>query len=137
LDTDFHDPVLEFPTITVCPLEPFNETKVNFVALSKVSNYDETMLERNAILLQNITSLSYDNLKEFVEYYNKYKFNIESWKKKSLREWAFAIAADVDEIFFSCKFRAATINCGELFHTVYSEKGLCFSFNPRYHGVDE
>lgn len=137
LDTDFHDPVIEFPTITVCPLEPYNDTKVNMTAVTGVSNYDYNLLERNTLLLQNLTSLTYDNMKEFDEYYNKYKVNLESWKKKTLRKWAFAIAADVEEVFHSCKFRAAVMNCGEIFQTVYSEKGLCYSFNPRYHGVDE
>jgi hypothetical protein len=77
-------------------------------------------------------------LKEFVAFYKKYNSNSDDWQKKTLRKWAFSVAADVDEIFENpCKFRAVEEKCGEIFQTVYSERGFCYSFNPRYHGFDE
>lgn len=140
LDTDFHDPVLIFPTVTVCPIEPFNETAINGTA-NRLSNYDEDIHEAMTILLQNITRLSYDNLKEFAEFnlknYNAIKESITKWNMETLRKWAFMVALDVDDVFNLCKFRAEFKDCREVFQPIYSERGLCFSFNPRYYGEFE
>lgn len=140
LDTDFHDPVLIFPTVTVCPMEPFNDTAINETAY-RLSNYDSDTQEVNIILLQNITRLSYDNLKEFTEFnlknYNAIKDSITKWDKETLRKFAFNVAIDVDDVFDLCKFRAEFKDCKEIFQPIYSERGLCFSFNARYHGEFE
>lgn len=140
LDTDFHDPVLVFPTVTVCPIEPFNDTAINATG-SRLSNYDDDVNDPNMILLQNITRLSYDNLKEFTEFslqnYNAIKDSIKNWNKQTLRKWAFNVAIDVDDVFNLCKFRAELKDCREIFQPIYSERGLCFSFNPRYYGEFE
>lgn len=141
LDTDFHDPVLRFPTVTVCPIEPFNVDAVNETAFEKVSEHEHAAFASNFGLLQNITRLSYENLKEFVEYVLKniliIKPGATNWQKHSLRKWAFMVAINVDEVFTQCKFREEIKNCSEIFRPIYSERGFCFSFNSRYYGEDE
>lgn len=136
LDTDFHDPLINFPTVTVCPVEPFDSNLVNITATMLASN-DPEAYEANWVLLENITLLSYDNLKEFSELYEKNHKDFTEWHKKGIRERAFQIAIKVDEVFDKCKFRAEYKDCGEVFQPIYSERGLCFSFNPRYYGEHE
>lgn len=141
LDTDFHDPVLTFPTVTVCPFEPYNSSTVNTTAITKLADYESVAYAPNVVLLENITRLSYDNLKEFVLFYIGHKTIINSgatnWNKESLRKWAFRVAIDVDDVFKQCKFREEVKSCNEIFHPVYTERGFCFSFNSRYYGEDE
>lgn len=139
LDTDFYDPVLYFPTVTVCPLEPFNIDAINETAIEKVGNHESSAYEPSVMLLKNLTRLSYENLKDFIisKYTSVIKPSETNWNKQSLRKWAFSVVIDVDDVFTQCKFREEFKNCTEIFHPIYSERGFCFSFNSRYYGESE
>lgn len=130
-----------FPTVTVCPLEPYNETTVNTIALTRLANHEKDLYEQNMILLQNITRVSYDNLKEFTEFniknFNSLKTSMKYWDRDSLRKWVFRVAIEPDDVFNFCKFRGEEKNCEEIFLPIYSERGFCYSFNPRYYGEAE
>lgn len=133
LDTDFHDPVLNFPSVTVCPLEPYDINKVNITT----EYYFGEAYDVSWVLLENVTRLSYDNLKEFSDLYEKNKKISLDWNLKSLREWAFLVAVGIDEVFDSCQFRGEFKDCKEIFRPIYSERGFCFGLNSRYYGEFE
>jgi amiloride-sensitive sodium channel len=61
LDTDFHNQQLDFPTVTVCPLEPFNATFVNDTAYGSIGSYEATS-HLNIPMLQALAKLSYDSV---------------------------------------------------------------------------
>lgn len=114
---------------------------VNTTAITKLAGYENDAYDPNVILLENITRLSYENLKEFAEFSLKHmnviKPDITNWNKETLRKWAFSTAIDVDDVFMECKFREKNTTCADILQPIYSERGFCFSFNSRYYGENE
>lgn len=66
LDTDFHNQQLDFPTVTICPLVPYNLTILNETAYVYVGGHENSSY-LNAPLLEIISKLSYDNINEAAE----------------------------------------------------------------------
>lgn len=138
LDTDIHNDVLEFPTVTVCPIDPTDEEKINATA----NDFFETDVDKSYDYVDLLpfyrifAGLSYDNLLAAdLEYQKALKIdpNIkQSLREVSLREMAFKLALRCDDFFTDCTYRGSPIPCCEYFENLYSERGFCFSFNPRY-----
>lgn len=59
LDTDFHNQKLEFPTVSVCPLHPFDEEKVNATAFS---TFETDNTETFISLLEMLPGFSYEKI---------------------------------------------------------------------------
>jgi hypothetical protein len=60
LDTDFKNELLEFPTITICPQQPYNVDRINETLNGAFDSDDAT----NEILLKSLTELSFDNIED-------------------------------------------------------------------------
>jgi acid-sensing ion channel, other len=109
---------LQFPTVTVCPLDPF-ATDGN-----QTYDYDDSKDQ----YLQLIETLKSEIISEEYERNNG---------QSSLREVVFNIAIKCEELFNDCKFRGNDIPCCNIFKPIYSERGFCFSFNAQYFGNNE
>lgn len=53
-------------------------------------------------------------------------------RDKNLRQLAFQVGIKCDELLEICKYKDEEITCCEYFVPLYTEHGLCYSFNSRY-----
>jgi acid-sensing ion channel, other len=135
--------VLEFPTVTVCPIDPtdedkINETAIDFFGMDANNNYDYVELFP---FFRIFAGLSYDNLGDADSIYTE-ALKIDShidkkFQKVTFREMAFNLALGCDSFLSQCTYRGVPIQCCENFENLYSEHGFCFSFNPRYIGLPD
>jgi amiloride-sensitive sodium channel len=56
---------------------------------------------------------------------------------KNLRQLAFKVGIKCDELLEICKYKDEEITCCEYFMPLYSEQGLCYSFNAHYYSTVE
>jgi hypothetical protein len=61
----------------------------------------------------------------------------EDMRDKNLRQLAFQVGIKCDELLEICKYKDEEITCCEYFMPLYSEHGLCYSFNSRYYSTPE
>lgn len=134
LDTDFHNQELEFPTVAICPLEPWDEYIVNETAYQKLGAYEDTYYEYIP-MLEMLTKLSYENFDSLLSIVKKMTVKLD--KVGNLRQIAFKVAMKCKDLFDSCKFRGEEITCCDNFKAIYTERGFCFAFNARYVGTSD
>ena len=67
LDTDFTLKSIDFPTVIVCPVIPYDSKSVHQVAKEFVGNHMSDF-DSNIPLLEALTTLKYSNIKEFDKY---------------------------------------------------------------------
>ncbi|XP_058811261.1 sodium channel protein Nach-like [Topomyia yanbarensis] len=128
LDTDFHNQEVIFPTVMVCPLEPYEEKVLHEMAFIVLANY-ENGSEHYEPFLKTLTRLSYGVMNEaFLS-----KANLSSNKALSdLRVIVYKLAIPCNAVFGYCRYKDEPISCCLFFKPVYSEHGFCYSFNSRY-----
>lgn len=148
LDTDFHNQQVIFPTVVVCPVDPFDEEKVidyayktlgykyiNFVIfffnLLSFRSY-EAGSERFEPFLKILPQLTYAKMNEALEISLNLTEDTKTLKSKSLRRLAFAVAISCDEVFKTCRYKDDEIKCCDHFLPIYIEHGFCYAFNTRY-----
>ncbi|XP_059617760.1 sodium channel protein Nach [Phlebotomus argentipes] len=130
LDTDFHTQHVIFPTILICPLEPFDETKAREFADEKM---DRIGLEFGQFedFLKSLTKLSYANLDEAVKASEEI-LSDSNLDELFLRSAAFGSSISCPDLFVSCEFRDDPIECCKSFLPKFTEHGFCYAFNPRF-----
>lgn len=136
LDTDYHNHQLEFPTVSICPLDPFDGEKVNETAYRTLAVYEDNYGEY-VPLLEMLPRLSYDTVDIAYEVINSTKAAFDNEPKTSLRKLAFKVAMKCEDLFHSCLYRGEEISCCDYFSPIYSERGFCYSFNARFISADE
>lgn len=132
LDTDFHNQELEFPTVAICPVEPWDEEILNETAYQKLGGYEDNYVEYIPVL-EMLTTLSYDNFNLLQSAISVAKVKLNNIE--NLRNMAFKVAMKCEDLLETCKFRGEEITCCEYFTTIYTERGFCFAFNARYVGI--
>jgi acid-sensing ion channel, other len=142
LDTDVHNEILNFPTVTICPVNSEDQGKVNEtvhkVFAEKIDfdgNYSD-LISFYAVL----PNLTYDNIDIAYKLFlaSKMDSNVEkSFNKSTLREMVFKLAMKCEDLFSVCTYRGESVPCCNFFEQLYSEQGFCFSFNPRYIGLPD
>lgn len=130
LDTDSHNQEMIFPTVLVCPINPFSPEKVNETAYRNLAGYEDNY-EQYVPLLEALPKLSYENFDITYETFMNTTEKIDI-KKTTLRQLIFKVAIKCEELFYVCKYRDEEVSCCEIFSTVYTERGFCYSFNARY-----
>lgn len=162
LDTDFQNQQVFFPTVTVCPINAFSPSFLNDTTSS---SSDATLLARNDSestggdyndesvddgvvgdasnsedyylrFLKALPALSYDTLGTINETLRNVSQR-EEVRGKNLRQLAFKVGIKCDELFEICKYKDEEITCCEYFMPLYSEQGLCYSFNSRYYSTPD
>jgi acid-sensing ion channel, other len=128
---------MDFPTVTVCPVEPFDSNEVNFTAYRNLANYDEETFEEFIPFLEMLTKLSYNNLNIVYEALLNVSQNIDEKKfDTTLRQLAFKVAMKCKDLFDVCTYRGETVECCDYFKSIYTERGFCYAFNARYIGLN-
>ncbi|KAG5682787.1 hypothetical protein PVAND_012118 [Polypedilum vanderplanki] len=141
LDTDFHNQQVFFPTVTICPIESFSPELLNETAFETFARNESEHFEEFLPVLKAIPKLSYEtfgimyeaiqNLTGVSDDENKMK------QLKNLRQLAFKVGIKCDELLEICKYKDEEIACCEYFMPLYSEQGLCYSFNAHYFSTAE
>ncbi|KAK9889769.1 hypothetical protein WA026_007148 [Henosepilachna vigintioctopunctata] len=127
LDTDFHNWDVPFPAITVCQQKPGNETLIDEFIEEHFGDFNEK--DQLKKLLELLTELSYDNIKE-VKKFRKYE---SAFTEKSIRNLVFPLMNKCEDVFEECDWKAKPYNCCEGFFPVFTESGFCYSFNSRHY----
>ncbi|GAB0094040.1 NACH [Sergentomyia squamirostris] len=130
LDTDFHNQHVIFPTILICPLEPYDVDKVKTYSQEHVAKTEADYVQYE-MFLQILTKLSYATLHEAMEAADHLLMD-QKVTDLSLRSAAFASALACEDLFLSCEFRDDPIECCNSFLPKYTEHGFCYAFNPRF-----
>ena len=96
---------------------------------------DESLVEIMPIM-KSLTKLTYDTFgstyESLLNISNEFEIN-----KHDLRQLAFKVGVKCEELLEICKYKDEKISCCEYFFPLYSEHGLCYSFNARYYGRPE
>ncbi|XP_055522415.1 sodium channel protein Nach-like [Wyeomyia smithii] len=130
LDTDFHNQEVIFPTVMVCPTEPYDEKSVQELAFITLANYEDNS-EQYEPLLRLLTQLTYERIAEVVAQ-NENLTDNKQLASKDLRKLAFKSAVQCNATFGYCRYKDEPIDCCFYFKSVYSEWGFCYSFNSRF-----
>ena len=131
LDTDFHNQQVFFPTVTVCPESSFSTSLANETMFEEFAKNDNEILEEYLPVLKALPSLSYETFGAMYEAILNVS-KIQDIKNKNLRQLAFKVGIKCDELLEICKYKDDEITCCDYFLPLYSEHGLCYSFNTRY-----
>ena len=131
LDTDFHNQQLEFPTVTVCPVDPYDAEKLNETAYLTLADYESNYAEYVPIL-EMLPKFSYDDFDMIYEIVLNTTVSLEKVDKTGLRQLVFKVAMKCDDLFYACSYRGEEISCCDFFTPLYSERGFCYSFNAKY-----
>lgn len=122
LDPDFRKSVLEFPTVAICPLQPFDEQSVNATAQEAGGNINFQNF------LKDLPSISFDSFSESYQSFDAETVNFD----ENLRELVFKVTVKCNNIFKSCKYRGEEVSCCKVFKPFYTEHGFCYAFNGKY-----
>ncbi|XP_063706356.1 sodium channel protein Nach [Culicoides brevitarsis] len=131
LDTDFHNQLLIFPTVMVCPVKPFNPEVIQEVAEKQLGIEPELNNTKYNEFLERLPGLSYKSMSEFSETLRDISSD-DVIKSANLRLLAFSTAISCNETFTLCKYKDEEIDCCEYFQPMFSENGFCYVFNGKY-----
>jgi acid-sensing ion channel, other len=128
LDTDFHNQVVFFPSVTICPVIPYNENLLNDTAEGDIS-------EDFIPVLQSLPKLTYHTFDKAHEAVLNMTSGVEREKELNLRQLAFKYGIACEDLFELCKYKDEDISCCDYFFPLYTEQGFCYSFNSPYYGA--
>jgi acid-sensing ion channel, other len=117
LDTEFEYNQMEFPTVTVCPVDFLNQG--NETLFSYGDDNSDDYSQHIEILMSSAIHDEYE------------KDNGQT----TLRQVVFNLAISCEEFLYDCTFRGFKISCCHHFQPVYNERGFCYAFNARYVGA--
>lgn len=135
MDTDFHNQQVHFPTVTICPMSSFDPDLLNDTAAKSFANDDENF-EEIIRVMKSLTKLTYDTFGSTYEAIRNMSNELDI-NKYDLRQLAFKVGIKCEELLEICRYKDEEISCCEYFFPLYSEHGLCYSFNARYYGSPE
>lgn len=136
MDTDFHNQKVPFPTVTVCPNEPYSDEAVNQTAFKILGEGEEVESDAVIALLQSLPRLSYGNIAFVMEALQNVS-KTDELNKFNLRALVFEIGIKCNELFVMCNFKDEDISCCDYFMPVFTEHGFCYAFNARYYSSIE
>ncbi|KAF4519264.1 hypothetical protein B566_EDAN002153 [Ephemera danica] len=121
-----HVTSVPFPAVTICPgnkvLRSAFDIAKNYEQLENYFENDDEEKEQN-ILVESVYLLCSDVTRDF----NFINDNIEPTDDHL--EMITQISPNVDHLFQQCYFQGQEMNCSELFRPIYTDEGLCFTFN--------
>ncbi|CRK91020.1 CLUMA_CG004708, isoform A [Clunio marinus] len=131
LDTDLRSKEMLFPTVAVCPADPFDMDFNN-----NTTNVNDDDYADNIPLLRALSKFSYGHINEINNVIKDLsdEINIDE-KKFTLRQLIFKIAVSCENLFYNCHFRGQNVSCCDVFEPTFTERGFCYAFNPRYYGT--
>lgn len=113
----------------------FDPELVNETASKTLTN-DDIGFEELIPVLKSLPKLSYDTLDGTHEAVLNMSNELAT-KQFNLRKLAFEVGVKCEELLEICRYKDEEISCCEYFFPLYSEHGLCYSFNARYYGSPE
>ncbi|PNF31312.1 hypothetical protein B7P43_G11545 [Cryptotermes secundus] len=131
LDTDFHNWDVPFPTVSLCPNDPVNNTAITEYIEQTWPNAPG---ERKSVYKEFITELAnncYNNLKQFLMFEGNKAGNLPSVNYHDIIE---KVVIKCEKYFSKCYFKGEAVDCCEIFKPLLTEVGFCLSFNSMYAG---
>ncbi|XP_031341381.1 sodium channel protein Nach-like [Photinus pyralis] len=127
LDTDFHNWDLAFPAVTLCQSVPSSKENIqNYIKrhFANASNAEELTNS-----LRQLTLLSADSMVNFKSIANKGYIS----NTTSIKQLIFQLITPCQKIFERCQFKTAYYDCCEGFFPIFTENGVCYTFNSRHY----
>lgn len=137
LDTDFHNQIVYFPGVTICPVNSYNENLLNETALKEGEEKEADNFEEMIPVLKSLPKLTYDTFGKAYEAVLNMSSGSESKTIQSLRQLTFKYGIACEDLLELCKYKDEDIQCCDYFMPIYTEHGFCYSFNSRYYGTPE
>lgn len=97
---------------------------------------EEENFEELIPVLQSLPRLSYDTFGDTYEAVLNMSDEADV-SKHQLRQLAFKVGIKCEELLEICKYKDEEISCCDYFFPLYSEHGMCYSFNTRYSATPE
>lgn len=123
-----------YPTVSVCAIQAYDLQKVeNLVKISKIALNETAEV---AEFLKEIPKFSFGKhgLKSLV-LSDKALDDVDYLNNNDVRTLAFQLALSCNKILSACHFKNQSIDCCKVFKPIYSEHGICYSFNSKLHGT--
>ncbi|XP_054274643.1 sodium channel protein Nach-like [Macrosteles quadrilineatus] len=131
LDTDFHNWEVPFPTVTLCPDDPTNETLINNFIQSTWGNVStQEISEKYFDFIRTMSHLTIADLDTIVKFTNNtsaYDLPVTSFE-----EVLYQVVNDCPDVIFDCEWKAEAYNCCQGFQYILTEVGFCYIFNSRF-----
>ncbi|XP_065174084.1 sodium channel protein Nach [Atheta coriaria] len=131
LDTDFHNWDIPYPSVTLCPNQPWNIERLN-ASVEKIRaehNLDEAATKDMNDFLQRLTQLSLLSMNPD-DYQSEYDAIL---KDQDLHKLTYELMVTCEEFLVECKWKALPYNCCDSFFPSYTENGFCFAFNSLHY----
>lgn len=132
MDTDFHNQVVYFPSVTICPVVAYNANLLNETALTEGD--DQEISEEFISVLQSLPKLTYATFGRAYEAVLNMSSEADTKKEYNLRQLAFKYGIVCEDLFEFCKYKDEDVSCCDYFFPLYTEQGFCYSFNSPYYG---
>ncbi|XP_031632054.1 pickpocket protein 28-like [Contarinia nasturtii] len=113
---------IPFPQITVCQQTKFYKEKLDLT--SAYSMYVSAPENLSHIELMRLQALFHVCPNDFFEPYTE-----EKWTNSSIYDTIEELSPTFEETLLTCEWRSTTYPCKDLFASVFTEDGLCFTFN--------
>lgn len=132
-----HDMLMTYPTISVCPENSADESKIDqFVEKLGINSNDTGEIKEFLKAIPNF-SFGTDGLRSVV-LSDVAKKIVDRLPISDVRTLAFKLSKSCEDIFKQeCKFKYGKLNCCSAFLPVYGEHGFCYAFNPKVYGTEK
>ena len=137
MDTDFHNQIVYFPGVTICPVNSYNANLLNETALKEGDGEGGVNFEEMIPVLKSLPKLTYDTFGKAYESVLNMSSEMDASTIQSLRHLTFKYAVPCEDLLELCKYKDEDISCCDYFMPLYTEHGFCYSFNTRYYGAPE
>ncbi|XP_045500213.1 pickpocket protein 28-like [Colias croceus] len=114
---------IPYPAVTVCVETKAKQTQFNFTDYYHLyNNASANLTDEERFLFEDVSLLCDDHLAPP----NGRKFSIVNETIENLR----GLAPNISEMFFACRWKdISKDNCSDLFSTIITEEGFCYTFN--------
>ncbi|XP_046673202.1 sodium channel protein Nach-like [Homalodisca vitripennis] len=135
LDTDFHNWEVPFPTVTLCPQDPTNESLIIEYIESTWGNV--SALENSELYIafvKTLALLSVSDLQNILQFSDNSAL-VSKLPSTNFEDILYKVMSDCSDVLFDCEWKGTPYNCCEGFSAILTEVGFCFTFNSRHsHG---
>ncbi|VVC38399.1 Epithelial sodium channel [Cinara cedri] len=119
---------IDFPAVTICPINKIMYSKALKLVLNKYSN-NADLRTKWSNSLQTLGRIQYPHNTDLY-YFTKNKSTIDI-PLKDISHLMFELAPTIDDMFFKCFWRGTMYKCADILRFQRTEEGFCYSFNSK------
>lgn len=125
---------MTFPTVLVCPEEPFDDEAVTELAFNQLGGQKSDLSVDYEEFLRQLMRLTVNNLQDF--YYAAQNITqvkgAATLNHLSLRHLLLQMRVKCEKVFEFCNFKETDLDCCDHFKPIFTELGFCYGLNLMY-----